>query len=194
MSSVPDANPYATPRAPLTGESSAPGEFYVVSPRKFLLLFVFTSGVYGVYWFWRHWKLLRDSRKLDIWPIPRGLFSIFFAHALNREIDETLQKTRALHIWAPSNVATTYVVFSLIGSISDRLAGVSIGSPVVDVIALACLLPVGYSLLQVQRAANAACGDPDGTTNHYLSAANWAWLAAGSLLLLLILIGILAPE
>lgn len=194
MSSAPVDNPYAPPAAPLTRPSSGTTEFYVVSVRKFWTLYVATLGFYELYWFWRNWKLLRDSRKLDIWPIPRSLFSIFFAHALNREIDAALTKARVVHTWSASSVATNYVVFTLISRLADRLAGRSIGSPYVDLISLACLAPLGYSMFQTQRAANAASADPDGTTNHRLTGANWGWIAFGTLLWLLTLVGILIPE
>ncbi len=194
MSSLPDSNPYATPGAPLMGSSRAPGEFYVVSPRKLLILFFATSGLYAVYWFWRNWKQLRDARNLEIWPIPRGFFSIFFAHALNREIDEALGRARVSHTWSPSSVASIYVTFTVIGNIADRVASRLVVSPYLDLVSIACLIPIGYSLVQAQAAANAASADLEGAGNHSLTLANWAWVALGAVLWLLVLAAFLLPD
>lgn len=51
------------------------------------------------------------------------------------------------------------------------------------------LLPLGLILLRIQRAANAACGDPAGESNRRLTLANLAWLAFGCLLWAMILLG-----
>jgi len=35
----------------------SPGEFYVVAPHKFLLLFVLTARFYSIYWFYERGSL-----------------------------------------------------------------------------------------------------------------------------------------
>ncbi len=49
---------YGSPRTAAPGEAA----FYVVSIPKLTILFVATLGVYGAYWFYRHYKIrkLRD--------------------------------------------------------------------------------------------------------------------------------------
>ena len=81
-------NIYAPPQVPLetrSAERPALPPFYVVSLRKLVLLSIATVGLYSLYWFWRHWKLHKLDRKLDIWPVPRAIFAIFFAHGLNEK-------------------------------------------------------------------------------------------------------------
>jgi hypothetical protein len=52
------------------------------------------------------------------------------------------------------------------------------------------MLPViGTVLFMAQRAINAACDDPTGSSNSKLTWANWIWIVLGSIMLILILIG-----
>jgi hypothetical protein len=179
-----EANLYAPPEsaiADLVDDADAP-QFYVVAPTKFLLLYAATLGAYALYWFWRHWSLQKRRYKLDIWPIPRAIFLIFFAHSLNREIDFRLKRVDPRYRWSASANATVFVIFYIVNNLMDRLAAREIGSPITEILALLTLLPTAYALLQAQKAANAACGDPNGDRNRRLTAANYFWLVLGFVL------------
>jgi hypothetical protein len=191
-----ETNFYAPPQAqiadPVDTVEAAP--FYIVSERKYLLLFFATIGMYSLYWFWRHWTLHKIDKKLEIWPVPRAVFQIFFAHSLNREIDYLLERKQQRFTWSPNALATVFVVFTIISNIADRLSWRGIGSPYSDLVSLSTLLPVGYCLLRTQRAANLACGDPEAVANRRLTAANYLWLTLGALFWALIVLGLLLPE
>ena len=191
------ANLYAPPKAAVTSQVSVESvpEFYVVAPWKCMLLFFGTVGLYHLYWFWKHWALQRDRHRLSIWPIPRALFSIFFAHALNSRVDEQLARRGVAYRWSPGGWATLYVIGSIVSRILDQLVMKGIGWPTTDVLSLLILLPIGLSLLQAQRAANMACADPAGAGNRRLTTANGIWLFFFGLFWLLILLGIgISPE
>jgi hypothetical protein len=191
-----EINFYAPPQAqvadPVDTANVAP--FYVVSERKFLALFFATVGMYTFYWHWRHWKLHKIDKKLEIWPVPRAVFQIFFAHSLNREIDHLLERKHQRYSWSPNALATVFVVFTIISNVADRLSWRGIGSPYSDIVSLLTLLPLGYCMLRSQRAANLACGDPQATANRHFTVANYAWLTFGMLFWALILLGYLLPE
>lgn len=192
-----ETNLYAPPQALIADPADTAGNapFYVVSAGKFLILFFATVGMYAFYWFWRHWQQHKNDRKLEIWPVPRAFFQIFFAHSLNREIDALLQRGQRRFAWSPNALATVFVVFSIIGNIADRLVWREIGYPYTDITSLVVLLPTAYCLLRTQRAANAACGDANADANRRLTIANYAWIAFGLLWWALILIGLtLSPE
>lgn len=174
------APPVSAVAEPLSETEAA--QFYVVAPWKFLLLFFATLGMYSLYWFWRHWAQQKRRYKLDIWPVPRAIFQIFFAHSLNREIDFRLGRVDAKYRWSPGAHATSFVVCSILSNIMDRLSARSIGSPYTDALALLLLFPLAYSMLQAQKAANAACGDPQGLSNTRLTVANYIWMILGFVL------------
>ncbi len=189
-----DTNLYAPPASSvidLAAEEDIP-QFYVVAPTKFLMLFFATFSAYSLYWFWRHWTLQKRRYKLDLWPVPRAIFQIFFAHSLNREIDFRLKRVDSRYRWSPGTHATVFVIFTIAGNILDRLSTASIGSPYVDVASICTLIPAAYALLQAQKAANAACGDPKGATNARLTPVNYLWLILGMALWAVIGLGLLA--
>lgn len=185
-------NLYAPPKAVIADQARvAPApEFYVVESGKFLMLYFGTLGFYHVYWFWKHWALQRDRHRLDLWPIPRALFNIFFAHALNARIAQRLAQRETTYVWSPGLWATVYVVCTIVSRMFDRLASMDIGWPTTSMLALAAIVPIGLSLLQTQRAANRACDDPEGAGNERLTLVNYVWLFLGALLWILLLLGL----
>ena len=191
-----DTNLYAPPQAQIADliETTAVAPFYVVSERKFLLLFIATLGTYTFYWFWRHWKLHKIDKKLEIWPVPRAIFQIFFAHSLNREIDHLIHRKQQRYAWSANGLATVFVLFTITGNIADRLAWRGFGSPISDIIGLLTLVPVCYCLFRTQQAANIACDDPEANANRHFTIANYVWLSLGMLWWALILLGFALPE
>jgi hypothetical protein len=188
-----DSNLYAPPQAAVVDIALVRDDpFYVVAPVKCMALFFATLGLYAFYWFWRHWSLQKRRYGLDLWPVPRAVFYVFFTHRLFREIDVRLKRVDARDRWSPEAMAWLFVMFAVTGNVLDRLAQAQIGFPIVDALALLTLLPMAYALLQAQRAANSVCGDPKGDGNRYFTAANYLWLIFGFALWALIAIAMLA--
>ena len=186
------ANPYAAPEhlgsAEVAGTSS---RFYVVAPRKFLILFIGTLGLYLLYWMYAHWACFRRATKGSEWPVARAIFGVFFVHSLFAEIDLSLRRTGSSLRWSPGSSATWAVVLMIVNTVSDRMAARSVGSPVTDLLGLAMVFVLPFPLLEAQRAANAACGDPEGAGNSEMTAANIAWLVLGVVLWALTVLGTL---
>lgn len=190
-----EPNLYAPPTAAVTqpaGPADRGDDFLIVSACKFCILFFATFGLYHFYWSYMHWARYRAASGESLSPVMRTLFSIFFTHALSARIDGVLRKTGRPHAWAPGTIATLYVIASVGNAVLDRLSSRDIGSPYTDLLGVLALLPLGWTLLQIQRAANAACGDPRGESNARLTPANYAWIALGAALWLLIVLGVAA--
>jgi hypothetical protein len=187
------ANPYAAPEhlgsAEVAGASS---RFYVVAPRKFLILYLGTFGLYLLYWMYAQWASFRRATKGRQWPVARAVFALFFVHSLFAEIDLALRRSGSNFRWSPGTAATWAVVLMVVSTACDRMAARSVGSPVTDLLGLAVLFVMPFPLLEAQRAANAACGDPEGAGNARMTAANIAWLVVGAILWSLTLLGTLA--
>ncbi|MBV8635486.1 MAG: hypothetical protein JO002_13415 [Burkholderiaceae bacterium] len=185
------SNIYSPPTANLDdepGASESNDNFYVVAPLKFWLLFVLTLGFYQVYWFYKNWSRYKARTHDDIWPVMRGIFTIFFTHSLFREIDAALVAEEREHSWDPGLLATGYVIATIVNRILDRTPDSM--DKVVLPIELFIMLPlVGYLLYRAQVAINIACGDPTGASNAKLTWANYLWMILGAALIVLGLIG-----
>jgi hypothetical protein len=186
-------NVYAPPKANLApvNESEAT-RFYVVSPRKFLILFFVTVGMYQFYWFYKNWALYKRSTEESIWPVPRAIFGVFFVHALFRNVE--VHNEESSEPWDSSSNAWPVVLFLIASNVLDRLSNKSIGLPYTGWLSLLILIPLGLSVLNAQGKINERCGDPSGKSNNNLTAANIAWCVAGALLWILALFGMLAPS
>jgi len=173
-----------------TAESSLPFTYYVVAPRKLIILFIVTIGMYAIYWFYKNWQNFKLETNRPMWPVMRGIFSIFFAHSLFKEVNNTLVTKKITYNWDYSYLATVYVIAQVIGNICDRLSYKNVGSPYTDLISFILLPVICWSLYKSQLAINLACEDPNGESNSKLTGANYVWITLGVILILLILIGL----
>jgi len=190
------SNIYEAPTANLSdepGADSGAAKFYVVSPLKFALLYTFTFGFYQLYWFYKNWSRYKAHTQESLWPVPRAIFTIFFAHSLFRNVNDTIEAEGRDHSWDPGALATWYVMAQIANRILDRLPDSA--DKLVVPLELVIMLPVvGTILYFAQRAINVACGDPAGASNSRLTWANYLWLIAGFVILVLILLGIYAES
>jgi hypothetical protein len=184
-------NPYSAPEATVDVNIEAEKQqFYVVSINKFAVLFFATLGLYTIYWFYRNWSEHKKYTGSSVWPVPRGLFNIFFTHSLFAEVQSVLLQKGIAFKWSHRAQATAYVVIAIASNILDRMSLREIGSPYTDVLSL-LIVPVMYAtLVTAQRAINTSQGDPDGTSNSTYTAANYVWIAIGLVLWGLSLLGI----
>ena len=83
---------------------------FPVSEGKLLTLYLLSFGLYGVYWFYKNWKLQQPSMDKKIYPLLRAIFSIFFAHSLFKRINEQASKLEKKHRFNANFMATLYVV------------------------------------------------------------------------------------
>lgn len=185
-------NPYSTPTADLIDSEITSDSFYVVSIKKFSILFLSTFGLYTLYWFYQNWALYRAKTGEKMWPVMRAIFSIFFTHSLYRKVQENLEDRKIEFSWMPSTSATLYVLFVVTLEIVDRLANKQIGLPFTALASVPLTLVIWYVMLIPQKAINACCGDPEGNQNSTLTAANIGWIAFGLLIWGLILLGLIA--
>jgi hypothetical protein len=177
-------NLYEAPTSNLSVSETLPDNnpFYVVSSRKFLVLYVATLGSYIVYWIYRNWREYKLASNEKVMPILRAIFSIFFIHELFRKVQEKLDKNSINYSWKHRNLATYIVVLLLISNVLDRMSTKSAGSPFTDYASLIILAPLAYLFLNAQRAINIACGDENGSGNDKITAANIFWIVFGAAL------------
>ncbi|AAZ26120.1 MULTISPECIES: hypothetical protein [Colwellia] len=167
-------------------------EFYVVSPKKFLILFIGTFSLYTVYWFFKHWSQYKKSANEDMWPIMRGIFSIFFTHSLfalfeMKYTNKTGEKPKSINY-----LATIYVVFTIGCQIFGQFSDNGYGNPITFYFSL-LILPVScWVLYQAQSLANFAGEDVHGESNSNLTGLNYFWLALGVVFWFLAVFGLYA--
>lgn len=183
---------YEAPSADLGDEDAGiVDEFYVVSKKKFIVLYLATMGIYSVYWVYKNWRCYKTVWRTDIWPVPRAIFQIFYMHSLFAKIDETLGRKKIEYSWSPSTLATGYVVLSILSQVLDRLSAKEIGSPITDLLSFGILPLLMLILMQAQAAINLSQDDEFGSRNSQFSVANWLWILLGVIFWAFVGIGLL---
>lgn len=74
-------DPYAPPGSLLREKSPDPA-FYVVSRKKFMLLFVLTGGAYFFFWSYLNWARYKRASDASVLPLVRGFFAYYFLFSL----------------------------------------------------------------------------------------------------------------
>lgn len=167
-------------------------EFYIVSPKKFLILFLGTLGIYAVYWFYKHWSQYKKSTNENVWPIMRGFFSIFFIHSLFSFFEMKYEKKTGEAPKSINYLATIYVVVAIVSQICKKLSENGYGAPLTFYLSL-LILPVScWVLYKAQSLANFSGEDVNGSSNSKLTCLNYIWLVLGLISWFLILLAIYA--
>lgn len=54
----------------------------IVTLQKFVILSFISFGLYPIWWMYKTWKFFKEKDNLDVMPVPRAIFAIFFLNGL----------------------------------------------------------------------------------------------------------------
>jgi hypothetical protein len=95
-----EENLYAPPKAAVSdgvsGAHDADLHFFAVSPIKMVVLSVCTFGIYQIYWFYKHWVLIKERSEPLIVPWARALSEFSGATAASN----SYAKTNGVSTWS----------------------------------------------------------------------------------------------
>lgn len=154
-------------------QASAP-LFLYISPARLIAMSLISNGLYDLYWIYKNWRYVKERDGLNIRPLWRGLFGLFYCHSLLRRIYDD-QEMRAIRTpsFSPWVAATGWVLLLVAGNVVSRGPG-----PVSGLIA--ALVPGFLFLLPVQSYVNVVTEKRcPGQGFHPWSAGHWVCLAAG---------------
>jgi len=161
--------------APLTAHSISPTNtsqplYFAVSTTKLAVMFFCSMGIYGTYWFYKNWALIKDREQSNISPVWRSLLEFLYCYSCFARIRDTA-KENLLEISLPIGSLTAgFIVIGLLGAAPD---------PCWILSSLA-----GLFLVPVQKVANRINSKlaPDHDANCHFSGSNIAIVVAGGLL------------
>ncbi len=176
-------NPYKTQESDVIMQSEQlKNEYYVVSVKKFTILFFATMGAYLFYWFYKNWKEYKTYHGNNIWPIPRAIFAIFFIHNLFARVEQTLAAKEKSFDWKPSLLATAYVLVLAASILISIFINITVGAafPFLSTLISLLVMVINYFLfVPPQKAINLSQEDPAGRNNDKLTPINYLWIAIG---------------
>lgn len=182
---------YTPPASDLNGSAKNESPFFTVSQTKLTVMFIVTSGLYGLYWCFRNWSHYRAYSGRPIWPLPRTLFGLLYLPSLFYKIDGTLkeQGKGRMPYWAASVAGVFILTFAphIVGFLIGFFAALSgrpyDGAGIVTTLAVATLplLLICLILRRVQSFINLLSGDTEGRSNATFTRWNILWMAIGVL-------------
>ncbi len=178
---------------PLQENSTA---FFPVSEGKLITLYILSFGLYGVYWFYKNWKLQQKSMDKKIYPVWRAIFSIFFTHSLFKRIAQQASHLEHKHQFNANALATFFVAAIVVSNIMERLSMntsllENITSNTVIISSLTLFFLSAYPLAKVQATVNRINNDMLGYLNHKYSLWNYVLIVFGLVFWLMVAMGLL---
>jgi len=185
-----EINPYAAPLstdlAPGQAASANDGAMFLhIGPARLALMSLLTLGLYERYWIYRNWRYVkeRNAAYSQIKPFWRGIFGIFYVHALFRLIHKNREMNQILPArFQASMLGTGWVILTIIGYVAGRS-----DDPTISGLGILVSAPSFLFLLPVQRYINAVHGALPVPPPYYrFSAGHVVCLVVGLVILLLI--------
>ncbi|MCD8551211.1 MAG: hypothetical protein LRY75_19815 [Shewanella xiamenensis] len=144
-----------------------------VSLAKFVIMFFATFGLYQIYWFYKQWQALKEYYDLDVWPIARCIFTVFFTHSLFVYVNEYIKEDNRSYRWNYSALATAYVLLVVVSSVLNQIETLPTSLILISIV---IPLAVLYPLYEAQKAINFALEPLDYEDNSSLTWLNWVWI------------------
>lgn len=141
----------------MTDTSGATGPWFPVATHKFVVLSVFSFGIYDFVWAYQNWRRAQIASGDDISPFWRTFFIIpVYIFPLLRRMRAGAIAAGASAGWNPDALSLLFIVLAMTGLLPGLGFFLSVAS-------FAPLLPAVRSA----SAVNAAAGNPEGVNDRY---------------------------
>lgn len=183
---------YTPPDAELGAEAGlGQEEYFSVSIRKLIVMYAITLGGYSLVYFYQNWKLQKLRHGLNVIPVLRAIFAIFFTHSLFSRIRASAEERSIEGTSGFSGLATLYVVCTLLSSINVNLGPTSqLVYVMLNLAGIVLPLVALYPLVVVQRVVQQINHDEAGELNSQFTVYNWIFILLGAFMWVSILLGI----
>jgi hypothetical protein len=154
---------------------------FTVGAVKFSLMSLTTFGIYGLYWFYRNWRIIRDRDQSQISPFWRAFFAPIWTFSMgSRFAQEAKGQNFSLGLPVIA-LGVIYLLLNALWRLPDPYG-------LVTLLTFIPLLPFDFAARRLNGGGQLA--EPAFAR---FSGWNIAWLIIGFLLLMLVIIGALIP-
>ena len=177
-----EENLYAPPTAVVADVGSIKNDvdvrFFAVSSFKLVVLLVCTLGFYQIYWFYKHWALVKERSEPHIIPWARALFGIFWCYSCFEFIRNDERRLDLEPTLPAGPLAVGWIAASLTCRLPDPYYLISLLAPLL--------------LIPAQRHVNRINGllAPDHDANTRFTAWNWLAMTVGGIFIALVALGL----
>ena len=175
----------------VTRPRTAPCAFFPVAPGKLAVMYILTFGLYGVYWFYKNWRLQEPYLNKKINPALRSIFYIFFTHSLFRIIKRAAESKGIETNWHADMWATFFVATTILSNIMDRAPSQLAATAYLNIIGLTLVFVLVMPLYKAQELVNMINDDPGGALNRNFTIYNYIFIALGGIVWVMAAMGML---
>jgi hypothetical protein len=175
-------NLYAPPKAAVADVGSlknkAEAYFFAVSPVKLVALSVCTFGLYQVYWFYKHWVLIKERSEPHIMPWARAFFGIIWCYSCFEFIRNDERRLDVEPTLPAGPLASGWIAASLAWRLPEPYSLIGFLAPLL-------LVPVQQHVNHINSLVA-----PDHDKNSRFTAWNWLAIVVGGVFIGLIVVGL----
>jgi len=91
----------------------------IVTLQKFVILSIISLGLYNIWWMYKTWKFFKEKDNLDIMPVPRAIFAIFFLNGLFERIQDFAQSKGYTKTFSSVGCFLGVIAFNFAGRLPD---------------------------------------------------------------------------
>lgn len=151
--------------------------WFSVSPLKLVVMCTVTLQLYGVFWFYKQWTLVRDREHSSIWPAARAIFPVFFIWSLyNKVRDSEVGPGPRLNA---GGMAAAWIVLTLMWKAPDPYWWIAMAAPIF-------LIPMQNAMNATNRVIT-----PNHEKNDRFTWLNWVGIVVGLGAIVLAVLGAL---
>lgn len=92
---------------------------HLTPSNKFILFYIFTFGLYGIWWMYKTWAFFKVKENSKIWPVARAIFVVFFIYELFEKIKRFAKSNNHEVGYASEGLFGGYVVLFLASKLPD---------------------------------------------------------------------------
>jgi hypothetical protein len=177
-----EENVYAPPKAVVADvasiKSNVEVHFFAVSPVKLVVLSVSTLGLYQVYWFYKHWDLIKERSEPHIVPWARAFFGIFWCYSCFDFIRKDERDLNIEPVLFAGPLAIGWIALSLTWRLPEPYFMLGYIAPLL-------LVPAQRHVNRINTLVA-----PDHDKNTRFSVWNWLAVTAGGILITLVILGL----
>jgi len=100
----------------------------IISFDKFIILCLLSFGLYSLRWMYKLWSFFKEKDKLDIFPIPRTIFSVIFLHSLFDRIQEYAKSNNYPKSYSSTLLFMSFVAINFTSWLPDPFSFLSLFS------------------------------------------------------------------
>lgn len=128
-------------------ESDSATKQEIPTLNQFIVLSIMTWGLYNAWWMYKSWKTLKERFVLDIMPVMRTIFAIFFIYNLFDRIQNYARNNGYRETFSSAGLGLGFILLNLTGRLPEPFW-------LIALLAFVCLIPpykaLNYALLNME--------------------------------------------